>query len=363
MFNPADTNSGSSKVDALFCEFLGELNDYCTNGVVRKMDMPKIIVLMQHFIEQCDHWEDRIDLEDRMRLFVGSKLEYANAESGVEFSETIEMSIKDKIREIIAKNLNDAGKFAGFLLNWAIIKPAKILKAFMQPVVANTVLTYSVAVHPPQIDVQLFQPSQSAAQKRTEQTVAVENKKSYEALAVVKTYSEADVNNLTASFQPAKSERKSIVGNSIKKTVAKQEIVIPQVQTIASVQVDVERRIIKREIVSISKSKTADELLKESRATARKLRDIGAIQGVITQNDYKFMNSFQSIKNNSSVKTGRVAVKFTITPSGAPKDIEFIHNTFNEELANRIRIQLLQLRFSEVETKIGDQVVYHSFYF
>ncbi|MBX7152156.1 hypothetical protein K1X84_10975 [bacterium] len=363
MFNPAETNSGNPKVDALFCEFLGELNDYCTNGVVRKMDMPKVIILMQHFIEQCDHWEDRIDLEDRMRLFVGTKLQYAGAESSVEISESVEMSIKDKIRSIIAKNLNDAGKFAGFLLNWAIIKPAKILKTLMQPVVANTVLTYSIAVHPPQIDVQLFQPSQSVAQSHSEQTSVVENKRSYEALAIVKTYSEDDINNLSANLQSVRSERKNIVRNSIKKSVAKQEIVIRQTQTMANVQVDVERRIIKREIVSISKSKIADELLKESRATARKLRDIGDIQGVITQNDYKFMNSFQSIKNNSAVKTGRVAVKFTITPSGSPKDIEFIHNTFNEELANRIRIQLLQLRFSEVETKVGDQVVYHSFYF
>jgi hypothetical protein len=355
------------KINGLFLEFVREMDEHTTNGIVKKLDPVNIDPMVDHFISQCDHFIDKLELRDRIEVFLLAKFDYALAEESVQISEKLESSIQEKIKIILRKHFNNAGKFAGLLVNWAVIKPIKIFKTTFEPVIANTVLTYSLAVHPPYLDsaeVHYLNSIGTGLVKKHE-TVhnTTESARFNNELTAVKKYSEEDLANLTENktITTASANEKKLRSSQKQTQTSSASLNVSEKNTEGSerVYVDIQRRLIDRSpIVPVAESNK----ISVNRYSGE-LRPIGDIQRVIAQNDHRIYSYFNLYKKNHDKKNGRISVKFQISPRGVVKEIKITHNSFNQELADRISLQLKTLRFSEIEGKSGEQTVYHTFYF
>lgn len=353
------------KVDKLFLEFVREMDEQTTNGIVKKLDPEKIDPMVDHFLAQCDHFSQKLELRDQIEIFLSAKFDYALAEERVCLSDNLEKSIREKIKDVLREHLGNAGNFAGFILNWAVIKPVKFFKTAIEPVVANTVLTYSLAVHPPYLDsveIQFLKAVKPVQSTSNEYEIADNTIKSIQELQTVKKYSEADLTNLTHnSVQPydlsdmkqAKSTDRVKTSSSPLNPTLSQENTGSQ-----KVYVDVQRRIIERTPISGTESDAVNV-----HRFSGELRPIGDIQRIIAQNDHRIYNCFNVYKKSNERKNGRISMKFQITSKGMVKDVKVTYNSFNQELADRVMLQMKTVRFSEIEGKLGEQTVYHTFYF
>ncbi len=89
-----------TQVDQLFENFLRELDEFSHNGVLRKMQFPRVWELMDHWIDQCSTVEAERELEERIRLFVDSRVKYSIAESDLVISLKVEDSVRLRIQKI-----------------------------------------------------------------------------------------------------------------------------------------------------------------------------------------------------------------------------------------------------------------------
>jgi len=357
--------SRSKKIDRLFSEFVQELNGFSTNGVVRHMDLPKVFEMMEHFGQQCDNYLDREELQSRIRLFIDSKVKYSATEAELCLSEAIENTIREKIAEVMKKNFGDALKYAGFLLNWTVIRPAKFFKAFMEPIVTNTVLTYSIAVQPLTTDPVSFARHVYQTVNKPQPKIAVVKKElpdSYAALVSVKPYTEADLDYLTNAFKNESLTQRVIRGqvlNIVDKADNKDDVFV---KAVAGLEVDLDRRIFQQRYVTIPKYRGTASTAAPAVKPVVKLRDMKEIQRVIAQYDSRIQNCFRGMIVTETPLNMKVSVKFTIAPGGYTKNVQFI-SLVHDDLARRIQMQLLQMKFSEVDAKLGEQAIYHTFYF
>lgn len=355
------------KADRLFAEFIHEMDENSTNGVVKKLDPVMIEPLVDHFLGQCDRFEDRMELYERIQVLLSAKFNYALAENRLEISENLEKSIHEKIKEVLKSHLDNAAKFAGFVINWTIVKPVKFIKTFVEPVIANTVLTYSIAVHPPYLnsvemyDLNAIRPVYNNAEPIDTQS---ESTVSNPELEIVKNYSDEDLANLThntVQTSHAPAQKKVLSSEKIMHTPeplnasASGENVNPQ-----NVYVDLQRRVVKRSGVLMDSPK--DNPISVNRF-AGELRPVGDIQRIIAQNDHRIFNCFNTYTKNGPKKNGRISLKFQISSRGVVKDVKVTYNSFTQDLADRVTLQIKTVRFSEVDPKLGDQTVYHTYYF
>jgi hypothetical protein len=355
------------KVDRLFSEFVREMDEQTTNGIVKKLDPEKIDPMVDHFLGQCDHFSEKVELRDQIEIFLSAKFDYALAEERVCISDHVERNIREKIKDVLREHMNNAGKFAGFVLNWVVIKPVKFFKTAVEPVVANTVLTYSLAVHPPYLDsveiqyLKAVKPFQSITNENTYSTETPS--KNIKELETVKKYSEDDLVNLTQNTvqdyglyreKQIKPSQKIKPNSSPLNTTLSQENTGSQ-----KVYVDVQRRIIERSPISSDIESSGVHVQRFS----GELRPIGDVQRIIAQNDHRIYSCFNIYKKSNEIKNGRISMKFQITSKGMVKDVKVTYNSFNQELADRVILQMKTVRFSEIEGKLGEQTVYHTFYF
>lgn len=352
------------KVDKLFTEFVREMDEQTTNGVVKKLDPEKIDPMVDHFLAQCNHFSEKLELRDRIEIFLSAKFDYALAEERVCITENLEKNIREKIKDVLREHINNAGKFAGFVLNWAVIKPVKFFKTAVEPVVANTVLTYSLAVHPPYLDsmevqyLKAVKPSQSLTNEYQISTeTALQNIKELE---TVKKYSEADLVNLTQTTTQTPNEKQAKPSKRVKQSSSSLNTDISREDKGSQkVYVDVQRRIIERTPIISNMESTGISVQRYS----GEFRPIGDIQRIIAQNDHRIYSCFNVYKKSNEKKNGRISMKFQITSKGMVKDVKVTYNSFNQELADRVMLQMKIVRFSEIDGKLGNQTVYHTFYF
>lgn len=353
------------KVDRLFSEFVREMDEQTTNGIVKKLNPEKIDLMVDHFLAQCDHFSQKLELRDQIEIFLSAKFDYALAEERVCISHNLEKNIREKIRDVLREHLSNAGKFAGFVLNWAVIKPVKFFKTAVEPVVANTVLTYSLAVHPPYLDsveIQYLKAVKPVQSTVNEYKLAVTAGKSITELETVKKYSEEDLTNLThnsVQTYELPDEKQAKPTDRVKTSSSPLNATLSQENTGSQkVYVDVQRRIIERTPISGTESDAVNV-----HRFSGELRPIGDIQRIIAQNDHRIYNCFNVYKKSNERKNGRISMKFQITSKGMVKDVKVTYNSFNQELADRVILQMKTVRFSEIEGKRGEQTVYHTFYF
>ena len=368
MSNMGNTGKvNEQKVNELFLEFVREMDEHTTNGIVKKLDPVYVDPMIDHFLSQCDHFIDKLELRDRIEVFLITKFDYALAEENVQISEKLESSIREKIKTVLREHFNNAGKFAGLLVNWALVKPIKLFRTTFEPVIANTVLTYSLAVHPPYLDSAevhyLNSIGAGLVKKHETVNITTDPANINNELTTVKKYSEEDLANLTGNktitTAPANEKKLRTSLKQTQTSSASLNTSAKNTEGSERVYVDIQRRIIDNSpILPVAES---------SKITVNRysgeLRPIGDIQRVIAQNDHRIYSCFNLYKKNHEKKNGRISVKFQISPRGVVKEVKITYNSFNQELASRISLQLKTLRFSEIEGKSGEQTVYHTFYF
>lgn len=357
----------SDTPDKLFAEFVREMDEHSTNGVVKNLDPAKIEPLVDHFLEQCDHFEDKVELRDRIQILLTAKFNYALAEERLSISTELEKSIHEKIKDVIKVHFENAAKFAGFILNWTILKPIKFMKTVVEPVIANTVLTYSIAVHPPYLDsveIRDLNAIMPAHGENVEVVKGTDNKFLERELEMVKKYSDEDLANLTQNTIQSGNvsvEKKGVSVEKVKTSSAAMNTNISRENDKSqNVNVNLHRRIIQRSSATINTPQNNNISVNRY---AGELRPIGDVQRIIAQNDYRIFNCFNVHNKNSAKKNGRISVKFQISSRGMVKDVKVTYNSFSQDIADRVTLQVKTVRFTEVDPKLGDQTVYHTFYF
>lgn len=357
----------SDKPDKLFSEFIREMDDHSTNGIVKKLDPLHIEPLVDHFLAQCDNFEDKLELHERIQILLSAKFKYALAEGHLVLSTELEKSIHEKIKDVFRTHFDSAAKFAGFILNWAVVKPVKFIKTAVEPVVANSVLTYSIAIHPPYLDtaqIEGLNTIKPAHEKTVEIVQTEENATALlKDLEIVKKYSDDDLANLTQNtINPnGTAEVKKAVTTTKAKTssAAVNTNMSRENSNSQSVYVDVERRLTLHTPVMAN----IEPNVRNVKRYAGELRPIGDVQRIIAQNDHRIYNCFNSYKKTGAKKNGRISMKFQISSKGVVKNVKVTYNSFNQTLADRVTLQMKFVRFAEIDTKLGDQTVYHTFYF
>ncbi|MBL7960656.1 hypothetical protein JNL27_10510 [bacterium] len=359
--------SAFDKTEKLFSEFVREMDEQSTNGIVKKLDPLKIEPMVDHFLEQCNTFEEKMELRENIQVLLSAKFNYALAEERLTLSTELEKNIHQKIKDVLKRHFENAAKYAGFVLNWAILKPVKFIRTTVEPIVANTVLTYSIAVHPPyltSVEVRELN-AMTLDTKNHVESFHVDDTGSelLKALKSVRKYSDEDFANLTQNVMKSNEavyEKKIVAVTKVKPSSAAMKTNISNANKPSqTVYMDLQRRIIQHAPAAINSDQSR---LSVSRYSGE-LRPIGDVQRIIAQNDHRIYNCFNIYKKNSQKKNGRISMKFQISSRGMVKDVKVTYNSFSEDLADRVMLQIKTVRFAEIDPKLGDQTVYHTFYF
>jgi len=343
-----------TQVDRLFENFLRELDDFSHNGVLRKMEFPKVWNLMDHYVEQCQGAEAAQRLEARIRLFIDSRVKYSITESDLVISLDVEDSIRMRIQKVFKDKLSQASKFAGIAINWAVLKPIRLFRSTLEPIVAQTVITYSLTVQP--VFVQSLGGVEEAPSKAVSSHLVAPVRDRSLQMPKPTAYREDNIKHLMSE---SPGRREAVESSMLPQAAVIEDIVNEGTKTYRNVTVEIEKRILRTEVVTVSRASAVIE--KEGmKLTGYSLRDIGDIQRYMAEQSYRIMNyaNGRLDRNGASL---RVPVRFTIASNGIIKSIDFL-TTVPSTTASRIRTQMLQLRFSAIEARFGDQVVYHSFF-
>ncbi len=219
---------------------------------------------------------------------------------------------------------------------------------------AQTVITYTLTVQP------VFVPSlggvEEAPPKGTS-TRAVERERPFSPqIQKPGVYRDENIQDLMSE---SLHQRKAMESTLQARPAVIEDPADNAVKTYRNVTVDVEKRILRTEVVTVSRASAVIE--KESmKMTGYALRDVGEIQRYMSEQGYRIMN-YATGRLDRDGASLRVPVRFTIGSNGIIKSIDFL-SAVPATTASRIRTQMLQLRFSTIDPRLGDQVVYHSFF-
>jgi hypothetical protein len=349
-------SSNLNRVQSLLTEFIQELNLMSSNGVLRTYHYSEISNLREHYLEQCSE-DEQGALAEEIDLILNSKLNYFQKEKLLFLSDELEQSVKDKILSIVksikARSLN----LIGLGLQNTVLNPLRWIKTMLEPAIANTVLTYAVILNPPTIDEATRQmPVFPEKNSVTVESVNIHQSSLQSGeLTKIKPYSESQIpvadiiekersldriNKVKNHSNSAISDDKSTTSHSI----------IP-FNPLDSAMVNANNS-------HVYKLHNNSETMIPS-----SIRPVSEIQEVFYLNEYKLNRSIQSHLKTSKEKHGKLSVKIMITPTGVPKNIEVTSKSSDKTITDRITVQLYQFRFSSVDSKLGDQTVYHTIYF
>lgn len=346
--------SRRTQVDRLFENFLRELDAFSHNGVLRKMEFPRIWELMDHYVDQCKREDEGEELESRIRLFIDSRVKYSLEESDLVISLTVEDSVRERIRKVLNEKLNQASKLSAIAIHWAVLKPVRFFRSTVEPILVQSVMTYSLTVQP------AFVQSLGGVEETSSRAVARVAAEPVVAKPIrVPDPTGYHDENVETIMDQTYHGREAIVPKIERQSAEVGELIDAGIKTYRNVTVEVEKRILHTEIVTISRASAVIE--KEAlKPAGYALRDVGDIQRYMSEQSYRIMNYAKGRLDKDGTSL-RVPVRFTIAPSGTIKSIDFL-TTVPSSTASRIRTQMLQLRFPEIDPRFGDQVVYHSFF-
>ncbi len=340
------------KADQLLDEFITELDQMSSNGVVKHPDMARISDLREHFIGQCAGRQQSW-LAEQIDLILSSKMHYFDNERNMSITELTETKIIEKIKTYVLSLKDRAPKYIGMILSMRWINPVHWAKSFLQPAVANSILTFSVVLNPPAVENNHHSNlSDQTGLTPITRNVNQPSDRSYVDLLNIKPYVEQPEN----ISQPV--IRKTIKSNPLVK------------QTGRSIELNTSSEENHRIILSNSENQLSKLPLEEPIAVPNtkisnsfEIRTQSEIQNVFYLNDQRLKNCL-SINSRQLVRPKiKISVKFDISPSGKPKNIHIIDNALGNSVAERLVLQIYQFRFSQVDQKRGDQSVFHTLFF
>ena len=351
-FNQTD-NHAMKKAENLLEEFITELDQMSSNGVVKHPDMARISDLRENYIGQCAARQQEW-LAEQIDLILASKIHYFEQERKLSISELTESRIMDTIKAYVLSLKDRAPKYIGMIVSARWINPLNWAKTFLQPAVANSILTFSVVMNPPSIeqDKHAVVPGHSINRPSSEIIMPAVNR-SYADMLTVKPY---DDKNLNIVHQPeqkknAVAARSSGTGN-------------------LSVELNYGNSRDEHPVLNKTENQITKQVTNESgvvRASKNPpsgpIRPQSEIQYAFYLNDQRLKNCFPVNPRQTVQQKVRVSVRFEITPAGKPKNIQFTDKSLNRNVAERLSLQITQMRFSQVENSLGDQQVLHTLFF
>lgn len=341
------------KAENLLEEFIAELDQMSSNGVVKHPDMARISDLRENYIGQCAARQQEW-LAEQIDLILSSKINYFDLERKLSISELAESRILESIKSYVLSLRDRAPKYIGMILSMRWINPVNWAKSFIQPAVANSILTFSVVMNPPAIeqDKHAVVPGHTFNRPSSEIIMPAVNR-SYADMLTVKPYEDK---NLNIVHQP-EQKKNAVVTRSSGKGNLNVELTYGNTRDEHPILNQTENRITKpvtneSGVVRVSKNPSSGPIRPQSE-----------IQYAFYLNDQRLKNCFPVNPRQTVQQKVRVSVRFEITPAGKPKNIQFTDKSLNRSIAERLSLQIAQMRFSQVESNLGDQQVLHTLFF
>lgn len=345
------TDLDKIKVENLLEEFISELDQISSNGVVRYPDVGRISDLREHYINQCQG-RYQIWLAEQIDTILSAKLHYFEKEARILITPATDKKMKEKIRAILQRLKENAPKYISWIVSWRSFNPADLARTFLQPVVSHTILSFSLVLNPPPIEKPMmitqksdFKPIAHAIEAGQ---TAITSK--YEDLEKIQPYS--------VLYDPVKTEEKKPLNfhiQQIKHTKEVQDKPIFSKKTILSEKISEK---IKPAIVPIETPKNETQI---RRTVQTEIRPISDIQSVFYLNEQRLKNCFYSSK--TGIHEHKIPIRFEITPSGKTKNIRILDTKIDSTVAEKITLKIYQFRFNRVEDTAGDQLVYYTLFF
>lgn len=350
--------SAEHTIDRRIQRLVLELNDMSHNGLPAEWNREKIISVTQHAIDQCPEKYRKLFAEKAITL-IKTRFHYQDIEKQIILSSRLEKNIIRQIRERMKQIARNSFKTAGFALQWGWQTTFRLVKTALEPAVTQTTLSFSLIVQPlPEPKVIYQNELKETKRAKIENTTKVpQSAHTNSDLAIVKGYKEETIHALTNSVSADKNEkqkpRQKYIpvqhSNTINKAITRGGE--PLVLNVERGRMEPAGKIHRRN-EEVQRSTKINEI-----------RSQEEIHTILTQNENRFQNCLKPYRSQSASKLQRVLVKFDILPSGTVTGIEFLKGKENNDLNERLKIQLTQLRFSKVDQRLGNQTVFHSFFY
>ena len=334
------------------------VENFSTNGVVKRVDIPAILTKMEACLKSCATETERDSLKEKIYIFVTSRKYFELLQDMVEISPSLDRSVGRRISGFIRDRWEEASRMSMIFLGRSV----EAIKLAITQSSVSTVLTYSIFVQSPEFTEKVANEAAMAGLRMTgtqENIMSIENQYNY--LDLMKSSQFQSIPDVWALEESMVRSPRTVHVTRSKPTAARNVGKAVEIEkTYTDLKTDLESKlqlIDKNEYSSIEAFKT-----KPARSSVG-LRSIGEIQSIIINNDYKFMRCFENTKYSEKGLHGKMAVRFAITPEGKTYSVEVLRNSFDKKLESRIAIQLYQVRFSKLLNSNKIQTVYHTFFF
>ncbi len=357
------TPASNKVLDRLIESFILELDVYAHNGVLRGITEEEVQALISHYVRQCPE-KYKPEFIAQLRVMMLARWNYSLLENLLMLSEACESGVKKGIIARAGELMKNSHKWATAVMNAGLINPLRIIKSYLEPAVANTLLTYSLVIQPPMAplnlaEAQLENGSAKSCQPAHAETAVALDK--FAGLSAVSEYTDnlpsaADIAWTTGeAFKQKKPVRMSRLTPIADKTSVSD-------QAPREWKLDYTRRIMEpvspAAHVRRGRPDNADRYVMPTEQ-----RPVNEIRAVMAKYEYKIANCFGKKNPTKEGPVYKVPVRFRIQPSGKIFDIQFLSGSISREIADRLMIQLRQIQFSKIDPRLGDQNVYHTFFY
>lgn len=335
------------KAQYLLEQFITDLDLMSSNGVVRHLDTARISDLREHYLNQCPA-QQQLWLAEQIDTILTSKLHYFEREKSFSLHPRTEKKILENLRQFLLDLKQKAPKYIGWLLTGRWFNPAEFIRGFIQPTIANTILSFSLMLNPPPVHQSAFSPNSSDTQPMaacTNHAPAPSHSK-YLELEKVKPYKN--------DYIPLQPEEKKPVLKKINKPKANKDIH----SDLSTVSAPVAMNTVEENPIQTDFMKT---LSRSTRQPQYEIRPMHEIQQVFYLNETRLKNCLTKIKG--AEKPHKIPLRFDITPSGKTKNITIMDSRVDSAVADKIALQIYQFRFNPVAESNGDQTVYYTLFF
>lgn len=355
MFRTKKKNIPDQRIEWL----IQEINEISHNGLPSELNRDKILAIVRQAIQNCPV-KYRQSFAEKSLTILRTLLNYKDSELLLALNPKLEKKILDSVKEWIKKQSQKSVNMAGFVIHWTWQTATRITRTVLEPAATQLTLGFSLIVQPiPDSSLLLkSERSESTRPAMTKETTAIITKNSYDELRLVHDYSDETLDALSRYTDIANSRKPQHA--SLKHNPA-DNLLEPKPPKREKLVLNVERG--RLESIRDLNRKKEDNDTRLPERSVKEIRSQREIHTILIENEHRFENCLKPFRTTNSAKLQRVSVKFEILPSGTVTRIEFLRGKENDDLNDRLKIQLMQLRFSKVDAHLGNQTVYHSFFY
>lgn len=348
-------------------EFIETMNEFTHNGTLHEYDHEQALELARHYLKQCPSDQQK-RLALRLAAALSARYHYHLTEQGLGLRNSFENRIKEKISLWVKSHCANAVKMAGFMIQGSLNLATRLFKSFIEPAITQTALSYSLVLNPAVVPAFSDIPPGITLNESDQIITVVDDTnhsvtREYRELEYVKWYSEAIVEEIGRDHSDNQHPGiKSALKQNSLPTGAETKINenFDAVKSFGRLNLNIERR--RMEPVLENPKARAATALSVTLRPVKELRPNAEIHAVLMGNDYKFQNCIKPYRDELQSRDRRISVRFDITPAGSVTNISISKKTGNQDIVRRLKLQLMQLKFSKVDLRFGDQTVYHTFF-